>query len=69
MCGIKSLWIKEIPELNKHNINTLKGGEIVLNYLLDKNNGNLFKALKEFKGSENNLKPVKETIKIYKEIK
>lgn len=58
-----------IPELNKHNINTLQGSELVLNYLLEKHNGNLYEALKDFKGSEYNLYPVKETIKIYKELR
>jgi hypothetical protein len=69
VCGIKKLWIEEIPELNKNNINTLKGGEIVINYLINKNNGNLFEAIKDFKGSKTNIYPVKETIKIYRELK
>ncbi len=68
VCGIKDYWIDIIPELNKNNINTLYGSELVINYLLEKNNGNLYKALKDFKGSENNLYPVKESIKIYKSL-
>lgn len=69
MCGIKDYWIGIIPELNKYNINTLYGAELVINYLLEKNKGDLFKALKDFKGSEKNIYPVKESIKIYKELK
>ena len=69
VCGIKDYWIEIIPELNKNNINTLYAGELVLNYLLEKNKGNLFESIKDFKGSEKNIYPVKETIKIYKELK
>lgn len=68
-CGIKAYWIDIIPELNYDNINTLKGGELVLNYLLEQNNGDLFESLKDYKGSEKNLEPVYETLKLYKEIK
>ena len=69
VCGIKDYWIDIIPELNEDNINTLYGGELVINYLLEKNKGNLFEALKEFKGSEKNIYPVLKSIKIYKELK
>ena len=69
VCGVKDYWIDIIPELNQDNINTLYGGELVLNYLLKKNDGNLYEALKDFKGSETNLYPVKESIKIYKELR
>lgn len=69
VCGVKDYWIDIIPELTRENINTLYGGELVLNYLLEKNNGNLYETLKDFKGSENNLYPVKESIKIYKGLK
>ncbi len=68
-CGIKAYWIDIIPELNYDNINSLKGGELVLDYLLDKNNGDLFEALKDYKGSNKNLEPVYKTLKLYKEIK
>ena len=52
LCGIKEHWIDIIPELNHENINTLYGGSLVINYLLDKHNQNLFLAIKEFKGAE-----------------
>jgi len=68
VCGINKIWLEEIPELNINNINTLKSGEIVINYLINKNDGNLYNALKEFKGSEKNLEPVKESIEIYKKL-
>ena len=67
--GIKSnFWIKAIPELNEDNINSLYGGYLVLNHLLDKYNGNEFKALAEFKGSITNFKPVYKTLEIKKRI-
>ena len=69
MCGIKDYWIGIIPELNIYNINTLYGAELVINYLLEKNKGNLFETLKDFKGSEKNIYPVEESIRIYKELK
>jgi hypothetical protein len=69
VCGVKSYWIDIIPELNNNNINTLKGGEMVLNYLLEKNDGDLFEALKDFKGSDKNIYPVLETLNLYKEIR
>lgn len=69
ICGIKSYHIGVIPGLNESNINTLKGGEIVLNYFMNKNNGDLFEALKDYKGSNKNLEPVYKTLEIYKEIK
>ena len=69
ICGIKSYHIGVIPDLTELNINTLKGGEIVLNYFFNKNNGDLLEALKEYKGSNKNLEPVYKTLKIYKKIK
>ena len=69
ICGIKSYLIGEVPHLTKENINTLKGGELVLNHLLEKNKGDLFEALKDYKGSIKNLEPVYKTLEIYKEIK
>lgn len=41
----------------------------MLNYLLNKNNGDLFEALKDFKGSDKNIYPVLETLNLYREIK
>lgn len=68
LCGIKEHWISIIPELNYDNINTLYGGSLVINYLLDKHNQNLFRAIKEFKGAELNLTTTYKTIKLYRYI-
>lgn len=69
ICGIKEYLIGEVPHLTKENINSLKGGELVLDYFLLKNNNNLFEALKDYKGSNKNLEPVYKTLKIYDDIK
>ena len=66
--GIKPLWIDIIAELNEDNINSLYGGYLVLNHLLDKHNGNEFKALAEYKGSITNFKAVYKTLEIKKRI-
>ena len=70
ICGIKlNIWSIEIPEINKENVNSLYAGSLLLDFLIKKNNGSLFKAIKEFKGTERNYKPVNKVINIYKEIK
>ena len=61
ICGIHKNWIGKIPGLTKDNINTLYAGSLVLNYYL-KNSSNEFEALKGYKGSINNLKPVYNTL-------
>lgn len=68
LCGIKEHWIDIIPELTYENINTLYGGSLVINYLLDKHNQNLFQAIKEFKGAKLNLTTTYKTIKLYRKI-
>lgn len=69
ICGIKDYWIDIIPELNEDNINSLYGGSLVLEYLLVKNNNDIYLALKEYKGSIKNIKPVNDVIKLYEELK
>jgi hypothetical protein len=49
-CGIdKRYWSKDLKE-NNIPINSLKAGEYVLNYYLDKHNGNKLKAISDYKG-------------------
>ncbi len=69
ICGLKDHWISLIPELNESNINTLYAGSLVITYLLNKHNNDLFKAIKEFKGADKNLKTTYKTIKLYNKIK
>lgn len=70
ICGLKTkYWIDEIDEINHQNINSLYAGSLVLDYLLNKYNGDLEKTLKHYKGADKNLEPVKRVIEIYKGIK
>ena len=69
MCGLKDHWVDIIPELNQDNINTLYAGSLVISYLLDKHNNDLFKAIKEFKGANKNLTTTYKTIRLYNKIK
>ena len=70
ICGLKTkYWIDEIEEINHQNINSLYAGSLVIEYLLNKYNGDLEKTLKHYKGADKNLKPVKRVIEIYEGIK
>ena len=69
LCGIKKYWVDIIPELNENNINSLIGGDLVLNHLLNRFDGDMFKALAYYKGSKKNFEPVKKVIRIYRNIK
>ena len=69
ICGLKNHWISLIPELNESNINTLYAGSLVITYLLNKHNNDLFKAIKEFKGANKNLITTYKTINLYNKIK
>jgi hypothetical protein len=68
ICGIKTVWIDIIPDLNKDNINSLYGGYLVLSYLIDET-GSLEKALARYKGSIKNYEPVEHTIELKRLIK
>ena len=64
ICGIKKdIWITQIPELNEDNINSLYGGYLVLSYLINET-GSFENALRRYKGSIKNDKPVKHTIEL-----
>lgn len=70
ICGLKSkYWIDEIEEINHQNINSLYAGSLVLEYLLNKYNDNLFLAIKHYKGADKNLESVKRVIELYEGIK
>lgn len=70
ICGLKTkYWIDEIDEINHQNINSLYAGSLVLEYLLNKYDNDLFLALKHYKGADRNLKSVNRVIELYKEIK
>ena len=69
ICGIKTLRINEIPELTHKNINTLYAGSLVLEYLLAKNNYNMYEALKDYKGAIKNTESVDKVFEVYNNIK
>ena len=66
--GVKSEWIDIIDELNKDNINSLYGGYLVLSYLINET-GSLESALRKYKGSIKNYKPVQHTLELKRLIK
>ena len=66
--GVKSEWIDIIPELNEDNINSLYGGYLVLSYLVNET-GSLESALRRYKGSIKNYKPVQHTLELKRLIK
>ena len=69
ICGIKKdIWIAQIPELNEDNINSLYGGYLVLSYLINET-GSLESALRVYKGSIKNYKPVQHTLELKRLIK
>lgn len=71
ICGVVPLYWIDLLKEHKVKVNSLKSCEIILNYLLDKNNGNLFNAIIEYKGikSKENIELAHKVINIYKEIK
>ena len=69
ICGVKEYWIDIIEEITYDNINTLYAGSLVLNHLLNRFDGDMFKALAYYKGSKKNFEPVKKVIRIYRNIK
>ena len=70
LCGIKlNVWKDEIPELNKNNVDSLYAGSLVLDYLIEKNDGSFHEALVEYKGAEKNMKTVEkvyDTLRVLK---
>lgn len=68
ICGVKTVWIDIIPELNEDNIDSLYGGYLVLSYLIDQE-GDYIKGLQKYKGSIKNMAPVKHVIELEKLIK
>lgn len=67
ICGIKlAIWSEIIPEITRHNVNSLYAGSLVIDYLLKKNNYRLIPTIKEYKGTQANYKPVHKVIRIYR---
>lgn len=66
ICGLKpEFWEKE---LKGNNPNSIYSGYLVLSYLIN-TKGDLYKALKHFKGAKKNLKNVDKVIELVEYLK
>ena len=65
--GIKTLFWTEI--LGDTNPNSLQAIDKVISYLISKNNGNVYKAIKDYKGASTNMKSTNKCFKLYKKLK
>lgn len=65
--GIKRLFWEDV--LNDVNPNSLKAIELVISYLMDKNGGSVYKAIKDYKGGVSNLKTTNKCYDLYKKLK
>ena len=65
--GIKSLFWKDI--LGETNPNSLEAIDKVISYLIDKNNGNVYKAIKDYKGADKNMVSTNKCWNLYKQLK
>lgn len=70
ICGVDKLWLEEIPELNKGNINTLYGGSLVIKHLMTKYKSKR-EVIKRYKGieSKSNMYLIDRVIKIEHQLK
>ena len=68
-CGIdKRYWSKDLKE-NNIPINSLKAGEVIYDYLLDKNKGNKYRTLLEYKGIVTQTHLVDRVLELEKKLK
>lgn len=54
--------------MNQENINSLYAGSLVLEYLINKNNGDIFNAIKEYKGAIQKLSTTERVLNLYNKI-
>ena len=64
--GIKSLFWKDI--LGETNPNSLEAIDKVISYLIDKNNGNVYRAIADYKGADKNLSTTNKCWNLYKKL-
>lgn len=71
ICGVIPIYWNDLLKEHKVKVNSLKSCEIILNHLLDKNNGDLVNALVDYKGikSKDNIELAYRVLEIYKDIK
>lgn len=65
--GIKGIFWSDL--LGDVNPNSLQAIDIVISHLIDKNNGNIYKALADYKGADTNMKTTDKCWKLYQQLK
>lgn len=65
--GIKPIFWADV--LGDTKVNSLKAIELVIRHLVEKNGGNIYEAIKEYKGGSKNLKSTNKCFAVYKEMK
>ena len=69
ICGIDKRYWSDLLKKNDVNINSLKAGEVIYDYLLDKNKGNKYRTLLEYKGVITQTHLVDRVLKLEKKLK
>ena len=64
--GIKPLFWTEI--LGDTNPNSLQAIDKIISHLIDKNNGNIYSAIADYKGADTNMKTTDKCYKLYKQL-
>ena len=64
--GIKSIFWSDL--LGNVNPNSLEAIDIIITYLIDKNNGNIYRAIADYKGADKNLSTTNKCWKLYKQL-
>ena len=65
--GIKNLFWSDL--LGDVNPNSFEAIDIIISYLIDKNNGNIYEAIKDYKGADKNLSTTNKCYSLYKQLK
>lgn len=65
--GIKGIFWSDL--LGDVNPNSLQAIDIVISHLINKNNGNIYKALADYKGADTNMKSTDKCWKLYQQLK
>ena len=65
--GIKNLFWSDL--LGDVNPNSLEAIDIIISHLIEKNNGNIYEAIKDYKGADKNLVTTNKCWKLYKQLK
>ena len=64
--GIKSIFWADL--LSNVNPNSLEAIDIIISHLIDKNDGNIYQAIKDYKGADKNMKTTDKCWNLYKQL-